>query len=218
MRLMEWRPPEHFNPEDPVLYAEPWFNDVVAEHLGLRVVAPPDYFLVALPAEYVGRRVRLTSAVEARTISDRMFLKPPNRKVFPARIYSSGAELPELPEDDPVLVSDPVEWTAEFRYFVRDRRIRTWSPYLLNGSLARDGDEWIVDVESAAAATSLVERLLTDVRVELPPALVIDAGVIRGVGAAIVEANEASGAGIYGCDPAEVLDVLRAAVTNAEQL
>ncbi len=46
---------------------------------------------------------------------------------------------------------------------------------------------------------------------ELPDAFVLDAGVIRGRGAVIVEANEASGAGIYGCDPLNVLEVLRAA-------
>ncbi len=49
----------------------------------------------------------------------------------------------------------------------------------------------------------------------LPAALVIDAGVIRGVGPAVVEANEASGAGIYGCDPRDVLDVLRAATIKS---
>jgi hypothetical protein len=45
--------------------------------------------------------------------------------------------------------------------------------------------------------------------------LVIDAGVIRGVGAEVVEANEASGAGFYGCDPRDVLEVLRAATSRA---
>ena len=137
MRLSGWRPPEDFAPEDPVLYAEPWFNDVVAEHLGLSIVAPADDFLVALPEEYVRRRVQSTSAAEARGLPGPVFLKPPNRKVFPARIYASGAELPELPDDDPILASEPVEWAAEFRYFIRDRRIRAWSPYLLNGARPR---------------------------------------------------------------------------------
>jgi hypothetical protein len=62
-----------------------------------------------------------------------------------------------------------------------------------------------------ATTTSLVDRLLADPRVDVPTALVIDAGVIRGVGPAVVEAHEASGAGIYGCDPRDVLEVLRAA-------
>jgi hypothetical protein len=45
----------------------------------------------------------------------------------------------------------------------------------------------------------------------MPAALVLDVGVIRDVGPAVVEANTASGAGIYGCDPREVLEVLRGA-------
>jgi hypothetical protein len=50
-----------------------------------------------------------------------VFLKPPNRKTFPARVHASGAELPELPDDDLVLVAaEPVEWDAEFRSWGRE--------------------------------------------------------------------------------------------------
>jgi hypothetical protein len=51
--------------------------------------------------------------------------------------------------------------------------------------------------------------------VELPTAVVIDAGVIADRGPAVVEANQASGAGIYGCDPRDVLEAVRAATTSA---
>ncbi|WP_165252604.1 ATP-grasp domain-containing protein [Paludisphaera soli] len=211
VRLASWRPPEDFEPDEPVLYAEPLFNEAVAEQLGLQVVEPPEDFLVRLPEEYVGRRVRLTTADEARSLPGPVFLKPPNRKLFPARVFASGADLPDMPGDDPILTSDPVEWAAEFRFFIRDRRVRAWSPYWLSGALAREGEDWIVDADAAGATRDLLDRLLADPRVDLPTAFVLDAGVIRGVGAAVVEANEASGSGIYGCDPVEVLDVLRAA-------
>jgi hypothetical protein len=215
MRLASWRCPDDFEPEEAVLFAEPLFNTAVAEQLGLTVIEPPEDFLIRLPREYVGRDVRLASAAEARALSGPVFLKPPNRKTFPARVYVNGAELPEMPDDDPVLVSEPVEWAAEFRFFVRDRRAHAWSPYWLDGALARTGDEWIVEPDMAASARGLVDRLLADPRVELPAAVVLDAGVIRGVGPAVVEANEASGAGIYGCDPRDVLEVLRAATSRA---
>ena len=107
MRLASWRPPEDFEPEEPVLFGEPLFNTVVAEQLGLAVVEPPEDFLVRLPEAYVRRRVRLTTAAEARTLPGPLFLKPPNRKTFPARVYGSGSDLPEMPEDDPVLASEP---------------------------------------------------------------------------------------------------------------
>ncbi|WP_406698391.1 ATP-grasp domain-containing protein [Singulisphaera sp. Ch08] len=211
LRLASWRCPEAFEPEEPVLFAEPLFNTAVAEQLGLAVIEPPEDFLVGLPREYVGREVRLMTAAEARTLAGPMFLKPPNQKTFPAKVYASGSELPEMPDDDPVLASEPVEWAAEFRFFVRDRRVHAWSPYWLDGALARVGDEWIVEPVMAATTRCLVDRLLADPRVDLPPALVLDAGVIGGVGPAVVEANVASGSGLYGCDPRDVLEVLRAA-------
>ena len=215
MRLASWRCPEDFQPDEPVLFAEPLFNQAVAEQLGLTVLEPPEDFLVRLPGEYVGRRVTLTTAAEARRLPGPAFLKPPNRKTFPARVYAGGSELPEMPDDDPILTSEPVEWVAEIRFFVRDRRVHAWSPYWLNGALARDDDEWVIEPDLATATRGLVDRLLADLRIELPAALVIDAGVIRGVGPAVVEANEASGAGIYGCDPRDVLEVLRAATVDA---
>ncbi len=215
MRLASWRCPEDFEPEEPVLYAEPLFNEAVAQQLGLEVVEPPEDFLVRLPLEYVKRDVRLMTAAEARKVPCPMFLKPPNRKTFPARVYASGAELPEMPYDDPVLASEPVEWAAEFRFFVRERRVHAWSPYWLNGSLARKEDEWVVEPEMEAMTRELVDHLLDDTSIDLPVALVLDAGVIKGQGPAVVEANEASGAGIYGCDPRDVLEALRAATTKS---
>lgn len=214
MRLAGWRRPEDFEAEEPVLYGEPPFNAAVAEQLGLTVVEPPEDFLIRLPQVYVKRRVRLTTAAEARTHPGPVFLKPPNRKTFPARVYASGGELPEMSDVDPVLASEPVDWAAEFRFFVRERRVHACSPYWLLGALARQDDEWIVEPEMAATTRGLVDRLLADPSVELPVAFILDAGVIKDRGAAVVEANEASGAGIYGCDPRDVLEVLRAAMVN----
>jgi hypothetical protein len=215
-RLAGWRCPARFSPPEPVLFGEPLFNAAIAESLGLVLVEPPEDFLLRLPQEYVGRRVRLMTAAEARSLPGPAFLKPPNRKTFPVGVYSSGAELPEMPDDDPVLASEPVEWVAEFRFFIRERRVRAWSPYWLNGELARRGDEWVAEPDLAEATRGLVERLLADPTVDLPAALVIDAGVILGLGAAVVEANEAPGAGIYGCWPPDVLDVLRAGTLRQE--
>ncbi|MDG3004330.1 ATP-grasp domain-containing protein [Paludisphaera mucosa] len=215
MRLAGWRPPEDFAPDEPVLHAEPLFAEAVAERLGLSVVEPPEDFLIRLPDRYLGRRLRLMTAAEARGLAGPAFLKPPNRKIFSPRVYASGADLPDMPDDDPVLASEPVEWEAEFRCFIRDRRLRAWSPYWLGGALAREGDDWIVEPDAWAATGAMVDRLLADPALDLPAAFVLDAGVVRGVGPAVVEANSASGSGLYGCDPSEVLDVLRAAVVPA---
>ena len=116
-----------------------------------------------------------------------------------------------MPDDDPVLVSEPVEWAAEFRFFVRDRRVGAWSPYSLTEPWP-GGDDWIVEPNGGDEGPA--RPAVADPSGGTSAALVIDAGIIRGVGPAVVEANEASGAGFYGCDPREVLEVLRAATVK----
>ena len=53
---------------------------------------------VRLPEAYVSRDVRLMKVAEARRLPGPVFLKPPNRKTFPARVYAGGIELPEMPK------------------------------------------------------------------------------------------------------------------------
>ncbi|MGB3650597.1 MAG: hypothetical protein WBA41_05220 [Rivularia sp. (in: cyanobacteria)] len=56
---------------------------------------------------------------------------------------------------------------------------------------------------------TLIQTILSDNKVEIPSATVIDVGVIKGRGWAVVEQNAAWGAGLYGCNPIQVLEVLR---------
>ena len=55
MRLASWRCPEDFEPEEPVLFAEPLFNTAVAEQLGLALIEPPEDFLDQAASGYVVR-------------------------------------------------------------------------------------------------------------------------------------------------------------------
>jgi hypothetical protein len=87
---------------------------------------------------------------------------------------------------------------------------RGCSIYSRHGELQKDNGfsctagEW-------SEVHAIIERLLGDARVDLPVATVVDVGLIEGLGWAAVEQNAAWGAGIYGCDPDAVLDVLHAA-------
>lgn len=208
-RLQTWRIAEHlWSTPQPVLYVEALFGPTLAEELGVRLLEPADDWLVRLPPEYRLRDIRLTTLEEARASTAAAFVKPPGDKSFPARVYT-GAELPDhLAGDMPVLVSEVVEWESEFRCFVLDRELRAFSIYARHGELQEENDFACTDDE-AAELTAFVTRLLEDERVELPRAVVIDAGVVAGRGWACVELNGAWGAGIYGCDPAEALQVIR---------
>lgn len=214
-RLTSWRVPEHLlTVPEPVLYLETLFGPTLAARFGLRMLEPPDDWLPRLPDDYRQRTATLTTFAEARKLTTTAFIKPPNSKSFPARVYT-GAELPDgYPDESPVLVQEVVAWEKEFRCFVLDRQPRTLSVYLRNGELQKANDYATSDDE-VAEVTAFVNRVLADERVDLPRTAVLDVGVIAGRGWAVVEQNSAWGSGLYGCDPAEVLEVLRHAAVKA---
>lgn len=212
-RLTSWRVPDEVcSVPDPVLYLEALFGPTLAERFGLQLAEPAVDWLPRLPEEYRKRRVSLTTLRAARRFAGPAFIKPPNDKSFSARVYA-GSELPDgYDEDMPVLVAEVVAWEKEFRCFVLDRRPRTLSVYLRGGRLQRDEGYAAPEAEEAEA-WGFVEAVLADPGVDLPRAAVLDVGVIAGRGWAVVEQNAAWGSGIYGCDPEQVLEVLRHAAT-----
>ncbi|MEZ6009899.1 MAG: ATP-grasp domain-containing protein [Planctomycetota bacterium] len=139
---------------------------------------------------------------QARSLRTRMFVKPCDDKCFPSSVYDPGqlaGMTGSLPDDIPVLVSEPVEWSREVRAFVLHGKVATASQYAAGGGLAIDG--------APEDAMRFLHRFLTSGSTT-PPALALDVGHIVGRGWAVVEANPAWGAGTYGCDPARVLPVL----------
>lgn len=216
-RLETWSIPEHLRKVSaPVLYVEALFGPMLADELGVRLLEPPDDWLVRLPAEYRLRDIHLTTLDEARASSVPAFVKPPADKSFAARVYT-GADLPDgLPGDMPVLVAEVVAWENEFRCFILDRALRTFSLYARNGEL-QDEEDYASTDDEAAALTAFVSRMLADARVDLPRAIVVDVGVIAGRGWACVEANGAWGTGLYACDADEALRVIRHATVSGDR-
>jgi hypothetical protein len=214
-RLGGWRVPQHLRSlPDPVLYGEALFGPALAEQLGIELLSPPEDWLVRLPQEHRKRVITLSTLGAERGRADAAFIKPPNDKSFPAGVYR-GADLPAgYAEDMPVLVSEVVQWEMEFRCFVLDRRLCTYSLYSRHGELQRDAG-FNSDEAEDRELEAFVGALLADPRVELPRAIVVDAGYITGAGWACVELNAAWGAGIYGCDPTAALRVIeQASVTS----
>ena len=208
-RLTSWRiPRELLSVPDPVLYLEALFGPMLAEQFGLRLLDPPDDWLPRLPEVYRKRQISLMSLQSARAISDPTFIKPPNDKSFPAKVYV-GAELPEgYYEESPVLVAEVVKWEKEFRCFFLDREPQTLSIYLRGNELQRENGFAACESE-LEEAEAFARKVLSDPTVDVPNAAVMDVGVISGRGWAVVELNSAWGSGIYGCDPQRVLEVLQ---------
>jgi ATP-grasp domain, R2K clade family 2 len=219
-RFTSWRLPEGWRAEDVALYGEPLFASVVADQLGLVLLEPPFNWLTTLHEKYRKRNVRFTILGEARKLGQHAFVKPADDKCFLAGVFQSGATLPSadiLSGATPVLVAEPVKWQVEFRCFVLEREMVTLSPYLRDGELAQSPEgQW--DDERTEKAREFAQGVLSDGSVSLPPAVVMDVGVIEGRGWAIIEANAAWGSGIYGCDPAAVLRVVRRACLQRGQV
>jgi len=226
-RLRSFRCPEGLAERDPVFYGETILADAIAPDLGIALLEPTADWLPRLPERYRLRDVRLTTLADALTLADRMFVKPTDEKCFPARVYASGAAIepdPVLPLDLPVLVSEPVVFEVEFRCFVVEREVASMSPYIRGGELARDAaGDWEAEAADVEAARASIQAFLADPAVDLPPAVVVDVGRMQGRGWGVVEANPAWASGICGCDPVNVLPVLRRAtvarsgVTEAER-
>ncbi|MGV3605272.1 MAG: ATP-grasp domain-containing protein [Planctomycetaceae bacterium] len=210
-RLSKWEIPDHLrDSKSPVLYVEALMGPTLAAQCGIRLLSPPEDWLIRLPQEYKHREIWMTTLGEARKLAEASFVKPPNDKSFPADVYL-GSELPlEFDDDMSVLVSEVVQWKTEFRCFIANRKLKTYSIYLRDGELQRESG-FVSAPQEDRELKAFVESLLQDPRVDLPQATVVDVGVIEGHGWACIEQNAAWGAGIYGCDPGEVLDVIELA-------
>ena len=227
IRLQHWRAPKFLNSANVVLYGEVVFVLALADQFSLRILEPQPHLLAQIPYQYLQRKVRFLTYSESKILSSPFFIKPAAEKFFPAGIYRTGADLPtrdELYKNFPVLTSEIVNFTLEFRAFVLDREILTISPYVFNGALAKDSsDNWLSFPAEQEAASVFLNSLLRDSRISLPPALVADVGFIKDVGWALVEFNTPPCSGLCACQPSAALSVISRScipslhVTDADQ-
>lgn len=200
-----------------IICVEALYAPTTVKMVGRQLLDPPEDWLVQLSHEFKQRRIRLTTLEQAQAITEAVFMKPPNDKSFAAQVYESGAFLPsEFDADMPVLVSEPVQWEAEFRCFCLDRKVKTLSPYQQSGIHAKLSDYEASRAE-VQAAMSFAEAVLAVTDSMTPRAVVLDVGQIVGRDWAVVEANGAWGSDICGCDPEAVLDVIRHATVQPKQ-
>lgn len=136
-------------------------------------------------------------------------------KTIGSRVYVKADDLPDVGDDVQVIAQEPVEWAFEYHCFVDWRGVRTLSSYALHGELETGLDLVARRFPSYAGMVSVPEFMGPLLAQQWMPesvhGVVIDAGCIEGRGMAVVEANPAWCSGIYGCDPALVLDVVAAA-------
>ncbi|MCP4215079.1 MAG: ATP-grasp domain-containing protein [bacterium] len=221
-RVQGWRIEEHFSADQAAIYGEPLFAATIAQQLSLVLMEPPFSFLSVLPKEFTKRLIQFGTFDLLSEISYPSFIKPADDKCFPAKVYDRSGDIPGLElleRDTPILVSEPVHWESEFRGFILNGQCVTFSVYARNGKSAEAKDgSWPCSGSELKEAQDFFDSLLNDPRVLLPPATVVDIGVISGKGWAVVEANPCWGSGVYGCEPKRVLETVARACLPKDSL
>jgi hypothetical protein len=196
----------------------------VAARLRLALLEPPLDLLAKLPLAFRQRAVEYCRFSDLQKLNKPTFVKPADalNKVFDAGIYANVRDIRAskgVAPDTPVLIAEPVEWLAEFRCFVLEGKVVTSSPYLSFGRpvwqpYGQGGEK---ATESKSVLT-FFDRLLSQAKALLPPAFVVDIGLIEDRGWAVVEFNPAWCSGLLGADPKRILAVLRRACLNADSV
>lgn len=211
-RVHGWKVPQ-VEAADVAIYAEPLLATHIAQALGLELLSPANDWLPLIPESWRKRSMLLTTFNEARECTEPRFIKSAEGKEFDARVYNSGKDLPRgqmIPDSLPVLIQDIVHWEVEYRCFVSEGIVKTASSYWRLGGDPRDENKLWSEAE-LPEAIDFCGKFLRDPGVRTPEACVIDVGLIRDRGWAVIECNAAWSSGIYGCDGAAVLPVLRRA-------
>lgn len=191
-----------------------------ARALDVALLEPPFDLLMRLPDRLRLRPVEAARFADLSRLRTPTFVKPadPLDKWFDAGVYrdvrdvrTKGLDRP----DAPVLVAGVVTWVAELRYWVLDGRVVAGSPYLSWGR-----PNWSPGCSPGLPKAGLrtVEAAVAALGRELPPAVVIDVGLVEERGWAVVEFNPVWCAGLLGADPAAVLPALRRATRRRAEL
>jgi hypothetical protein len=196
----------------------------IAARFGLALLEPPLDLLARLPLEFRRRTVEYARFGDLVRLRAPTFVKPADalNKSFDAGVYSSIHDIRAprgVDPRNPVLLSEPVEWSAEYRCFILEGVLAAWSPYISFGRPAwKPFAAGSLAKEVPATVASLCRRLFDRPRLAFPPALVMDVGLIDDRGWAVVEFNPVWCSGLLGADPRAALPVLERACRHEAEL
>ena len=190
-----------------------------AERLGAMLLGCSSAWLPSLPEAFTRRRIWALDLKEAVHIQERCFMKPALGKSFDAAIrtgHELAAEVTHLPSSLKVHVSEVVAWEAEYRCFIKDKKVITLAPYRRGAVIFSSYESPLGGPQRETyAAADFAESVVN--AIPSPRAFVLDVGLIPGRGWAVVEPNECWGSGLYGCALAKVLEVLLAATVDRDK-
>ncbi|MEM7346512.1 MAG: ATP-grasp domain-containing protein [Chloroflexota bacterium] len=198
---------------EPVLYCGDIYAEFITQELEITLATPNDDALAGLSPEHLRRKVIFTKYQNFERPTERKFIKPADQKFFKAGIYEPDDEIPGLDKrkpEDPILISDVVEFVDEFRLFIVDGQVETGSQYIAEKQLLEDAatDYLAAEIKSFGHAIAQVYQAL------LPRTYVVDIGRLVTGELAVIEFNQIWASGLYGASPKAVLNCLQYSVNK----
>ena len=180
--------------------------------------------LAKLPLEFRQRAVEYGRFGDLGRLKGPTFVKPADalNKTFDAGIYANAREIrtsKRVKSSSPVLLAEPVEWSAEYRCFILEGEVAAWSPYISFGRpVWKPFAQGTLAGQTPQNVQLFCGRLFSRSGVSFPPAFVVDVGLIDERGWAVVEFNPAWCSGVLGADPRKVLTVIDRACQDERRL
>lgn len=188
------------------VYGEPLFGLYVAEQLNKNLHLPAKDWLSSLPEEFLKRWLCISKGKNLDSVfklHENVFLKPLTQKQFEAKVYNVSSDLSSVPTEEEIIMSEPVKFDIEIRFFILSNKVKTFTQYYttLENRIVATSDELR---ESQNFIHSLLKMK------ELIPAksVVVDVGKsCRGW--SVIEANESYCSSLYEAEPSMVLETLK---------
>ncbi|MBW8523333.1 ATP-grasp domain-containing protein [Chryseobacterium chendengshani] len=202
----KWNVPEEFRDDVIAVYGEDIYAEIVAEQCNLTLTKPKDNWLAEILEQFTKRKISY-GQLKDFVNEENIFIKCSDFKSFKAGVFDKVTDIKgfdSLDLESMVFISQVVEWELEVRCFVLNNEIKTYSSYWRNNAFDTNPLSETEQKELFGFFKDFIQKYSST----LPNAIVIDFGIIKGKGWALIEANPAWCSGLYACDAEKALEVI----------
>lgn len=202
----KWNVPEEFRADVIAVYGEDIYSEIVAEQCNLTLTKPDDNWLAGISEKFTKRKISYTQLKNV-VHKENIFIKCSDFKSFKAGVFDKVTDIKgfdSLDLNSTVFTSEVVEWELEVRCFVLNNEIKTHSTYWRNNSFNTN----LLSETERNDMFEFFKSFIKQYSSTLPNAIVLDFGIIKEKGWALIEANPAWCSGLYACDAEKALEVI----------
>ncbi|MCU7618843.1 ATP-grasp domain-containing protein [Chryseobacterium sp. PBS4-4] len=203
---LKWNVPKEFRNDVIAVYGEDIYAEIVSSQCDLTLLKTEDNWLSNISEKFTKRNIQY-GQLEQFINHQNIFIKCSDFKSFKAGVYENVSDIKgfdSLDKQSMVFISDVVEWELEVRCFVLNGKVETYSTYWRDNQFDTNGLSDSEEVE----LFSFFESFVKDNLDSLPPSIVLDFGIIKDNGWALIEANPAWCSGLYASNAKKALDVI----------